>query len=111
MSNTKESLIEGFIYHGPGACPVCFTPLVVIDTEHNVIDLDSEGQAVDIRSYIECRAACPNCGNKIPMRLNGIYAPYSKNAYNLKMEEIKSEIDHRNAGRYSITENPLVECD
>lgn len=106
----KEPLVEGFIYHGPGACPKCFTPLVVIDTEHNVIDLDAEGNAMDIRSYVECRAACPNCNERMQMmRLNGIYAPYSKNAYNMRMEEIKAEIDCRSKGNYSIKENPFTD--
>jgi hypothetical protein len=109
MSNNSDLITDAFIYHGPGACPKCLTPLVAVDTEHNVIDLDSEGNPTEVYSYEECRAACPNCNERYKMMpFNGKYLPYSENAFNLRKAELQAEIDRRNTNRYSNKNNPFV---
>ena len=106
----KEPLIDPVEYHGPGACPICFTPLVLADRETNIMDLDKHGYVVNISdSIVKCSAICPKCGHtQEMMRSNGIYRPYSKVVQIFDELDLMDKIDRRkNEGKYDIKENPL----
>lgn len=109
MHNTD--LIHPIEYHGPGACCMCFTPLVLVDREINVMDLDKHGNVVNIEeTLVTCQAMCPKCGHTMKMmRSNGIYRPYSEVVRTIEDLELSTIIDQRmNSGKYSIDGNPLA---
>lgn len=113
MTNNKEVLISPIEYHGPGACPECFTPMILADMEINMLELDKHGQAVNITdTMIKCQAICYRCGRVFPMmRSRGIYRPYSEAVQTLDRLDIEYETNRRNEGRYNITCNPLTLSD
>ena len=109
MHNTD--LIAPMEYHGPGTCPMCFTTLVLVDREINVMDLDKHGNVVNIEeTLVTCQAMCPKCGHSMKMmRSGGIYRPYSEVMKTIEDLETSEIIDRRmNSGRYSIEGNPLA---
>lgn len=93
----KELMIEGFIYHGPGNCPECGRPLVVVDSELTVLELNTEGIPIDSgTTFIRAKAKCVNCHNTIPMmRWKGGYVPYTESSRTLKLMELRDEARHR----------------
>lgn len=110
MTNNKDLLIEPFIYHGPGCCPICSTELLVAERETIIMRLDKSGNAVSVEGAdVICRGLCPNCGHKLDMmRSNGIYKPYSYAAALFDEVDRRYEIDRRNKeGSYRIEGNPL----
>ena len=109
MMDNRELMIDPIKIYGSGSCPVCFTSLIVGDSEINIIDLDMNGIATNIETSVHCRAICPKCKyEQEMMRLDGRYVPYSQSLVLFNSLEIKNEIDRRkNEGKYSIKSNPL----
>ena len=104
-----EVQIEPMLFHGPGVCPNCLTPLILAEKELTVMDLDKNGNVINIvNTDIVCKAMCPNCGKKYDMmRSNGSYKPYSRIAEIFDKLDLDEEIKKRNNGRYHISDNPL----
>jgi hypothetical protein len=109
MSN-NDLVTDAFMYHGPGACRNCFTPLILVDSEQTVMDLDPEGNVVDIvESHYICRAMCPKCNEKYEMmRFLGKYYPYSETAFKFKAEAHREEVDRRNKNMRIVKDNPFL---
>lgn len=82
------------LYHGPGSCPKCFRPLLLIDKEINAMELDKSGVVVNFRDTLnECIGLCEYCGHTQPMmRSQGIYKPYSEIVKTIDMLEYKEYI-------------------
>ena len=46
-----EVQIEPMLFHGPGACPNCLTPLILAEKELTVMDLDKNGNVIIEPNY------------------------------------------------------------
>ena len=85
-----ELKIEGLIYHGPGNCPICSSPLFVVDSELTLMELNSDGYPISEDTTIRCEAVCSNCGHKQKMmRWNGTYIPYTRSSLIIKKMEFE----------------------
>ena len=92
----NETLIEGFIYNGPGCCSSCCGPLVVADSEISIMELNKEGTPVSEETTVRCVAVCRHCGRKTPMmRWKGNYIPYSPTVALIKKAELENEANQR----------------
>lgn len=75
----KEIEINPFIYHGPGCCHKCSSPLTVVDSEVTVMDLTNDGDPISEDTEIKCIGVCKNCGYQVKMiRWQGGYIPYTR---------------------------------
>lgn len=92
----NEILIDGLIYHGPGGCPKCGGPLVVVDSELTFMELNTDGIPISEETSIRCNAACLHCKERQEMvRWQGGYIPFSRTSLLLKELQFKDEIKDR----------------
>ena len=113
-------LINPISFHGPGACPIDHTNLIVADREIEVMQLNEDGSVSDlISNENRCVAICPMCGRKYEMmRFLGTYRPYSQFVADVLKAEIGNIADirkivsicneHTSNGKYTISGNPLA---
>lgn len=72
----ENAMVDGMIFHGPGGCPKCGTPLWVADSEITLLELNSNGVPISEETTTRVKGVCPNCGEKVPMmRWGGNYRP------------------------------------
>lgn len=110
MAN-NEITIEPMIFHGPGGCPLCSGPLVVVDSELTMMELNSDGIPTSEETLIRCEAACLHCNNRVNMiRWKGGYIPYSDSSLIIKKEQLKYELEQRvkECNSSSNKENPFA---
>ena len=95
-NDNKEILSEGLIYYGPGTCPKCFSPLVVLDIETNAYELTIDGYPKNIKTKNKCVGICTKCDNHIDMMMyKGKYVPYSESLYIYSTFEQSYEAEKR----------------
>lgn len=107
----KELYINPIIEIGAGCCPSCLTPLKVIDTDVNFIDITQDGTPIKIENkFHEAIGYCESCGKSIEMyRYKGNYYPYSRGAYILDMLELRDEAKERvKTTNISTDNNPFL---
>ena len=108
----KEIGIDGLIYHGPGCCMKCGSPLVVVDHEMTIMELNQDGDPISEETTFRVKAACTYCGNKHDMmRWMGGYIPYSPSSRILKIAEAQDIIKQRAEllNEESKGKNPFIE--
>ena len=109
---SEEIITEGLIYHGPGCCMKCGSPLVVIDHEMTVMELNQDGCPISEDTVSRIKAACTYCGNKQDMmRWKGTYIPYSPSSRIIRLGEARYEIEDRvkQLNLESKGKNPFIE--
>ena len=108
----KDPLIDPIIYVGPGGCIKCGTPLVVADKEIIVVNINNDGEVVELKEQATvAKALCPYCGNHQDMMrdpYNGIYRPYSKTAFMFSEMDMKERSKNRIRSINETDKNPLI---